>query len=82
MLKIKKITGDSGKTFFKLADSTIIIADSEFRAKSGKIDGFIVYRDTMKFYESNTSLSSQEIDELVKQYEKYKIAYSDIVDWA
>ena len=82
MVEIKEIVGNSAQTFFKMSDGKIIFASSEFRSKSGKIDGFIVYKDGIKYFDTNTKLTPQEINELIEQYEKYKLTHIDIVDWA
>ncbi len=82
MVEIKEIVGNSAQTFFKMTDGKIIVAGSEFRAKSGKIDGFIVYKDGIKYFDTNTNLTPQEITELIEQYEKYKSTHIDVVDWA
>lgn len=81
MVEIKEILGNSAQTFFKMTDGKIIVAGSEFRAKSGKIDGFIVYKNGIKFLNTNIYLTSQEIDKLIKQYEKYKSTHNDVIDW-
>lgn len=81
MAEIKEILGNSAETFFKMTNGKIIIASSEFRAKSGEIDGFIVYKSGMKYFDTNIKLTPQEIAELTKQYEKYKLTHTDIVDW-
>ena len=44
MEEIKEILGSSCNTYFKMTNGQIFVASSEFRAKSGEIDGFIVYR--------------------------------------
>lgn len=82
MVEIQKIVGNSAEIFFKMVDGKIIVASSEFRAKSGKIDGFIVYKDGIKYFDTNESLTLQEIAELIEKYEKYKLTHPDIVDWA
>lgn len=82
MVEIKEIQGNSAQTFFKMGNGTIVVAGSEFRAKSGKIDGFIVYKDEIKYLDTNINLTQQEIAELIEQYEKYKSTHSDVVDWA
>lgn len=81
MVEIKEIVGNSAQTFFKMSDGKIIIAGSEFRAKSGKIDGFIVYKDGIKYFDTNTKLTPQEITELIQLYEKYKLTHIDVADW-
>ena len=82
MEAIKEIVGDSCKTYFKMTNGQIFVAGSEFRAKTGKIDGFIVYKDGIKHYDTEIVLTQQEILELIEQYEKYKLTHLDIVDWA
>lgn len=81
MIEIKEIVGNSAQTFFKMSDGKIIIASSEFRAKSGKIDGFIVYKDGIKYFDTKIKLTPQEITELIQRYEKYKLTHMDVVDW-
>lgn len=82
MTEIKEIVGDSSKTFFKMTNGEIIVAGSEFRAKSGEIDGFIVYKNGIKYYDTEVYLTQQEKSELIERYEKYKLTHVDVVDWA
>ena len=49
MIEIMKIIGNSTKTYFKMSNGKMIVANSEFRAKSGNIDGFIVYKEGIKY---------------------------------
>ena len=56
MEAIKEIVGDSCKTYFKMTNGQIFVAGSEFRAKTGKIDGFIVYKDGIKHYDTEIVL--------------------------
>lgn len=81
MTEIENIIGDSGRTFFKMTDGQIIAASSEFRAKSGEIDGFIVYKEKMQYHGTGVYLTRQEISELVERYDAYKLAHHDVVDW-
>ena len=80
-MEIKEIVDNSAQTFFKMTNGKIIVAGSEFRAKSGEIDGFIVYKNRIKYFDTNTNLTPNEITELVEQYERYKSTHIDIVDW-
>ena len=50
MEEIKEILGSSCNTYFKMTNGQIFVASSEFRAKSGEIDGFIVYKEGIKDY--------------------------------
>lgn len=81
MREIKKIYGDSSGITFEL-DDTQIYGMSEFRAKSGKIDGYILYSDTLK-YENGIYLSLQDkikLKQLYMQYIQFN-SYDDFVDW-
>ena len=82
MEEIKEILGSSYDTYFKMTNGQIFVASSEFRAKSGEIDGFIVYKEGIKDYNTGIALTQQEISELVEQYEKYKLTHTGVVDWA
>ena len=82
MEEIKEILGSSCNTYFKMTNGQIFVASSEFRAKSEEIDGFIVYKEGIKDYNTGIALTQQEISELVEQYEKYKLTHTDVVAWA
>ena len=82
MIKIKEIVGNSTKTYFKMTNGKIIVANSEFRAKSGNIDGFIVYREGIKYFDTGILLTPHEIIELIKMYDDFKLNHIDIVEWA
>ena len=82
MEEIKEILGSSCNTYFKMTNGQIFVASSEFRAKSGEIDGFIVYKEGIKDYNTGIALTQQEISELVEQYEKYTLTHTDVVAWA
>lgn len=82
MEEIKEILGSSCNTYFKMTNGQIFVASSEFRAKSGEIDDFIVYKEGIKDYNTGIALTQQEISELVEQYEKYKLTHTDVVAWA
>ena len=45
MEEIKEILGSSYDTYFKMTNGQIFVASSEFRSKSGEIDGIIVYKE-------------------------------------
>lgn len=66
MAEIQEVVGNSAQTFFKMTNGKIIVAGTEFRAKSGKTDGFIVYKDGIKYFDTNTNLTLQEITELIE----------------
>lgn len=83
MAEIIKVSGTSGKIFFDMSDGNNIIGDGEFRAASGKLDGFIVYKDSLRYKNSGTKLSPEEIDELLEAYESYKSVFIDwVIDFA
>lgn len=81
MIEIKEIVGSSSETYFKMTNGEIIVASSEFRAKSGEIDGFIVYKDGIKYYDTEVYLTQQEKSELIERYKKYKLTHADVIDW-
>lgn len=81
MVQIKKITGDSGHTIITMSDGTIIEACSEFRAKSGKIDGVLVYKDSIKHKETGICLAESELCNLFEVYEEYEKEHGDFIDW-
>ena len=82
MIEIMKIIGNSTKTYFKMSNGKMIVANSEFRAKSGNIDGFIVYKEGIKCFDTGILLTPYETIELIKMYDEYKLNHIDIVEWA
>ena len=65
MEEIKEILGSSCNTYFKMTNGQIFVASSEFRAKSGEIDGFIVYKEGIKDY--NTGIALMKCSPFVRQ---------------
>ncbi len=78
---IKSIKGNYGRTFIELNNGQMIVANSEFRAKAGKIDGVFVYTQNLKYKETDISLTAEEIEELIKQYEIYNEDKKDFIEW-
>ena len=68
MEEIKEILGSSYDTYFKMTNGQIFVASSEFRAKSGEIDGFIVYKEEISECDSNGRVS---IDRIVDYFIDY-----------
>ena len=80
--KIEKITADSGHTFFKMSDGGLIVAGSEFGIKEKPFDCVIVYKDGMKYQNGDVSLSNDEVEELIKKYDEYKMIHGDFIIWS
>ena len=59
---IMKIHTTSSTVTFVCGD-VAIIGNGEFRASSGKVDGFILYADTLR-YENGAKLSREEQEHL------------------
>ena len=78
---IKSIRGNYGRTFIELNDVSIIVGDSEFRAKSGKVDGVYVYTQSLKYKETEVQLTAEEIEELMKEFEIYNKDKRDFIEW-
>lgn len=78
---IKSIRGNYGRTFIELNDGSIIVGDSEFRAKSGKVDGVYVYTQSLKYKETEVQLTAEEIEELMKEFEIYNKDKRDFIEW-
>lgn len=81
MDEIKSINGNYGRTFIELNNGQMIVANSEFRAKSGKVDGVFVYTKSLKYKETDISLTAEEIEELIKQYGIYNEDKKDFIEW-
>ena len=81
MDEIKSIKGNYGRTFIELNNGQMIVANSEFRAKSGKVDGVYVYTQSLKYKETEVPLTTEEIDQLVKEFEKYNKDKRDFIWW-
>lgn len=80
--EIEKITGNSGHTFFKMSDSRVIVANSEFGMKEKPFDSVIVYKNGMKHQSSDAPLSEDEVEELMHKYDEYKKVHGDCVIWS
>ena len=46
------------------------------------IDGFIVYKEGIKYFDTGILLTPHETIELIKMYDEYKLNHIDIVEWA
>ena len=57
-----------------------IIGNGEFRALSGKVDGFILYADTLR-YENGAKLSRDEQENLKCLYQHFVLNHEDFIDW-
>ena len=57
-----------------------IIGNGEFRASSGKVDGFILYADTLR-YENGEKLSRNEQENLKCLYQHFVFGHEDFIDW-
>lgn len=78
---IKTIKGNYDKTFIELNDGNIIVGNSELQAKFGKVDGVCVYTKSLKYKETQVPLTSEEIDELMKEFEIYNQDKRDFIEW-
>lgn len=76
---IKKIFINSSSVTFE-CDGVAIIGNGEFRALSGKVDGFILYSDTLH-YENGTKLSRNERENLKHLYRNFILNHKDFIDW-
>lgn len=57
-----------------------IIGNGEFRAASGKVEGFILYADTLR-YKNGIKLSRQEQVNLKRLYQNFILNQEDFIDW-
>ena len=57
-----------------------VIGNGEFRALSGKVDGFILYADTLR-YENGAKLSRDEQENLKCLYQHFVLNREDFIDW-
>ena len=78
--RIDGIHANSTSVYFKCGSPTII-GNGEFRALSGRIDGFILYADSSHF-ENGQKLSTMELKELRSSYQEYILNREDFIDWA
>ena len=75
---IMKIHTTSSVTF--VCGDVAIIGNGEFRASSGKVDGFILYADTLQ-YENGAKLSRDEQENLKCLYQHFVLNRGDFIDW-
>ena len=76
---IMKIHTTSSLVTFECGDIAII-GSGEFRALSGKVDGFILYADTLR-YENGAKLSREEQENLKRLYQHFVLKHEDFIDW-
>ena len=76
---IMKIHTTSSLVTFVCGD-VAIIGNGEFRALSGKVDGFILYADTLR-YENGAKLSREEQESLKRLYRHFVLKHEDYIDW-
>ena len=76
---IMKIHTTSSSVTFECGDAAMI-GNGEFRASSGKVDGFILYADTLR-YENGTKLSRDEQEHLKRLYQRFALDHEDFIDW-
>ena len=76
---IMKIQTTSSSVTFECGD-VAIVGNGEFRASSGKVDGFILYADTLR-YENGEKLSRNEQENLKCLYQHFVFGHEDFIDW-
>ena len=76
---IMKIHTTSSSVTFECSDIAVI-GNGEFRASSGKADGFILYADTLR-YENGAKLSRDEQGNLKCLYQYFIWNREDFIDW-
>ena len=76
---IMKVHTTSSSVTFECGDIAII-GNGEFRASSGKVDGFILYADTLR-YENGAKLSRDEQKNLKSLYQHFVWNHEDFIDW-
>ena len=76
---ITKIHTTSSSVTFECGD-VAMIGNGEFRASSGKVDGFILYADTLR-YENGAKLSRDEQEHLKRLYQHFVWNHEDFIDW-
>ncbi len=77
--EIARIYADSSSVKFDCGE-IIIIGNGEFRAISGKVDGFILYADTLQ-YENGIKLSQREQKNLKRLYQRFILNHEDFIAW-
>ena len=76
---ITRIYTNSSSVTFECGD-VAIIGNGEFRALSGRVDGFILYAGTLQ-YENGTKLSRNEQENLKRLYQHFVLSHEDFLDW-
>lgn len=76
---IMKIHTTSSSVTFECGDIPII-GNGEFRTSSGKVDGFILYADTLR-HENGTKLSRDEQENLKCLYQHFVLNHEDFIGW-
>ena len=76
---ITRIYTNSSSVTFDCSGVTII-GNGEFWASSGKVDGFILYADTLH-YENGAKLSQNEQKNLKCLYPHFILNHEDFIDW-
>lgn len=79
MEAIKRIHATSSTVTFD-CDDNVVIGSGEFRASFGKVNGFILYSDTLH-YEKGKILSQNEREKLNCLYQEYLSPHDDFIDW-
>ena len=85
---IMKIQTTSSSVTFECGN-VAIIGNGEFRASSGKVDGFILYADTLRYgngaklsrNEQEKKLSRNEQENLKCLYQHFILGHEDFIDW-
>ena len=73
---IMKIHTTSSSVTF-VCGNVAMIGNGEFRASSGKVDGFILYADTLRY----AKLSRDEQENLKCLYQHFVLNREDFIDW-
>ena len=76
---IMKVHTTSSSVTFECGN-VAVIGKGEFRASSGKVDGFILYADTLR-YENGAKLSRDEQENLKCLYQRFVLYHEDFIDW-
>ena len=76
---IMKIHTTSSSVTFECGD-VVMIGNGEFRASSRKVDGFILYADTLQ-YENGAKLSREDQEYLKCLYQHFVLNHEDFIDW-
>lgn len=76
---IMKVHTTSSSVTFECGN-VAVIGKGELRASSGKVDGFILYADTLR-YENGAKLSRDEQEKLKYLYQHFVLNREDFIDW-